>query len=131
MSKLADMKKQCLILLIFLLSGNCLLAQTKIRPEEAAKHAGETVTLTARVENIRFYFKSPDRPVVFSLVGEGAENTELLTLVVKNAEKDRYLSTGKQWHKRTITVTGTIALVNGKPQIEIKNPDQVRLTTGG
>jgi len=112
-----------------LLAGNSLLAQTKIELQDAAKHVGETITVTAKVEQVRFYFRMEQRPVVFTLAA--AENDRSpgtiapLTLVVKNADKNTYLKTGSEWVKKTVNITGTVVLSNGLPQIEIAKPEQV------
>jgi hypothetical protein len=124
------MKKQLAAIAVSILFGNGLLAQTKIALQDAARHVGEVVTVTAKVEAVRFYFRMDQRPVVFTLAAATNDDTasgapKPLTLVVYNANKATYLETGKEWVKKNCTITGTVVLNNGSPQIEISKPEQV------
>lgn len=93
-----------------------LLALT---PEEAASKEGETASVTAQCSNAK---KVKSGSVYINFGGDFPNQTFSVFINKDNAEAfgDIEAFSGK-----TFTVTGVVKLKKGKPEMEIKSPDQL------
>jgi hypothetical protein len=88
-----------------------------IEISDAAKHTGESVTITAKA------YSSRDMGS-FILVNLGAAYpNQLLTIVLRGNSKDK----GQEIDGKTVTVTGKVIDYKGKPEIEVNDPLQVQV----
>jgi hypothetical protein len=119
------MKKALFFAAVCLLSITAF-AQAVIKPEDAAKHVGEKVTVCGKIYGGKFFENGQKQPTLLNM-GEKHPN-QLLTIVIwgelraKLSYKPEEYYTGKE-----ICVTGTITLFKEKPQIEVTEEAQVKL----
>jgi hypothetical protein len=95
------------------------LAQTTptYTPEEAAKHVGETATVTGRVDG----FHQSGKGNIFLNMG-GAYPNQAFTAFIPSAGQ---FTNAQQYDGKTVSVSGKIQLYKGKPEIVVTSPGQI------
>jgi DNA/RNA endonuclease YhcR with UshA esterase domain len=107
---------------MMLLAFSCS-AQKKIAAKDAAKHAGETITICDKVYNTEVVSGSNT-----TLLYLGSETGQYLTVLVKGPENPKF-----KWHPETdfkgrnVCVTGKIVDYNGKSAIYVTQPSQLKI----
>jgi DNA/RNA endonuclease YhcR with UshA esterase domain len=101
-------------------SGVSLAAET---PEysalEAAKHIGETATVTDKVEDV---YQAKGGNIFLNLGGK--HPNELFTVFVPASAASEFKDV-KAYDGKTISVTGRIEDHKGKPEIAVKSPSDI------
>ena len=117
-----------LLTLFFVLAAGSLFAGD-ITPEDAAKHIGEKVTVRGTVIQA-VYSKAKN---AFLNFGNKYPN-QVFSIAVLNAKTPALLANGPGWltelQGKEISVTGTIELYEGKPQIVLKAREDVNAAPG-
>lgn len=99
-------------------------AQTTIPAKEAAKHIGETVTITDKLFGGKFF----DNTKMTLLDIGGSNPNQALTIMIPGADKSKFKGSPEVDYKgKTITVTGKVIDYKGKPEIIINDPAQLKL----
>ena len=86
---------------------------------EAAKHVGETATVTGRVDGVHQSSKGN----IFLNMG-GKYPNQAFTAFIPSASAAQF-SNAQQYEGRTVSVSGKIALYKGKPEIIVNSPSQI------
>jgi DNA/RNA endonuclease YhcR with UshA esterase domain len=88
-------------------------------PAEAAKHVGETATVTGAVEG----FHQSGKGNIFLNMG-GKYPNQAFTAFIPSGSAGKFPN-AQQYEGRTVTVSGKIALYKGKPEIIVTAPSQI------
>jgi hypothetical protein len=88
-------------------------------PEEAAKHVGETATVTGRVDG----FHQSGKGNIFLNMG-GAYPNQAFTAFIPAGNASQFPN-AQQYDGKTVAVSGKIQLYKGKPEIIVNSPSQV------
>ena len=115
--------KKIVITLISLFSVVSLKAQTKINLEDVSKHIGDSITVCAKVADLRYFENSKNKPTLINL---GAKHpNELLTLIIWEDARTLFTTKIEDLLEKSICVTGRIILYKEKPEIVIEKPEQI------
>jgi hypothetical protein len=97
-------------------------AAGSIPASEAAQHVGETATVVGVLSG--YHYSGVKRPTFWNI--DGAYPNNLFTVVIP-ASHVREFPNAKPLIGRTLAITGTIELYNGKPQIVLTDINQVQV----
>lgn len=86
---------------------------------EAAKHVGETATITDRVDGVH---KSGKGNIFLNMGGKYPN--QAFTAFIPSASASKFTN-AKQYEGATVAVTGRIVLYHGKPEIVVNSASQV------
>jgi hypothetical protein len=116
--------KNIIILAFFAVMAGKASAQTVIPAKDAAKHIGETVTITDKVFSGKYFDNNK-----MTLLDIGGYNpNQLLTLMIPGADKEKFKGSPEIDYKgKEVTVTGKIIEYKGKPEIIVTDPAQIKL----
>lgn len=102
------------------------ISQIKIKPEEAASHIGDSVTICGKIFGGKFLDAAKNQPT-FLNVG-AAYPKQLLTIVIwGNTRKLFSYKPEEALNNKTVCVTGRIETFKDKPQIVVTNPSQLKI----
>src|SRR6266540_1865949 len=88
-------------------------------PGEAAKHVGETATITGTVDGVHQSGKGN----IFLNMG-GKYPNQAFTAFIPSSSAAQF-SNPQQYEGRTVSVSGKISLYKGKPEIIVNSPSQI------
>ena len=112
------MKRKTLLTVFAVLCAAC--AQTSnYTAVEAAKHVGETATITGRVDGVQHLSNGN----TFLNMG-GKYPNQAFTAFIPSSSAGQF-SKPQQYEGRTVAVSGKIALHKGKPEIVVTSPSQI------
>ncbi|GAB3915304.1 hypothetical protein [Mucilaginibacter boryungensis] len=116
--------KNIIILAFFTVMAGKVSAQTVIPAKDAAKHIGETVTITDKVFSGKYFENNK-----MTLLDIGGYNpNQLLTLMIPGADKAKFKGNPEVDYKgKDVTVTGKIIEYKNKPEIIVTDPSQIKL----
>jgi DNA/RNA endonuclease YhcR with UshA esterase domain len=86
---------------------------------EAAKHVGETATITDRVDGVH---QSGKGNIFLNM--DGKYPNQAFTAFVPSSSAAKF-SNPQQYEGRTVSVSGKITLYRGKPEIVVTSPSQI------
>jgi len=86
---------------------------------EAAKHVGETATVTGKVDG----FHQSGKGNIFLNMG-GAYPNQTFTAFIPSGSASLF-SNAAQYEGKTVSVSGKIQLYKGKPEIIVTSPGQI------
>ena len=113
------MKTKSLLTLFAVMCAASITAQTpSYTAAEAAKHVGETATVTDRVDGVHQSGKGN----IFLNMG-GKYPNQAFTAFIPSASAGQF-SQPQQYEGRTVAVSGKITLYRGKPEIVVTSPSQ-------
>jgi RecJ-like exonuclease len=116
------MNTKTLFAVVLALFVTPVLAQTPTYTAvEAAKHIGETASVTDKVDKV----SKAKGGNIFLNMG-GAHPHEAFTAFISANLADKFPDFQK-YEGATVTVTGKITSHNDKPQIELNSPDQITI----
>src|SRR5438094_7378460 len=115
------MKTKTLLALFMGAVATLAIAQTPptYPPEEAAKHVGETATVTAKVEGVHQSGKGN----IFLNMG-GKYPNQPFTAFIPTSSTAQF-SNPQQYEGKTVAVSGKITLYHGKAEIIVTNVSQI------
>jgi len=114
------MKRRTLFTLFALICAASIFAQSSTyTPGEAAKHVGETATITGTVDGVHQSGKGN----IFLNMG-GKYPNQAFTAFIPSGSAGQFL-TPQQYEGRTVAVSGKITLYKGKPEIIVNSPSQI------
>jgi DNA/RNA endonuclease YhcR with UshA esterase domain len=114
------MKIKTLLTLFALMCAALVIAQTSsYTAAEAAKHVGETATITDTVDGVHQSSKGN----IFLNMG-GKYPNQAFTAFIFSASAAQF-SNPQQYEGRTVSVSGKISLYKGKPEIIVNSPSQI------
>jgi DNA/RNA endonuclease YhcR with UshA esterase domain len=115
------MKAKTLLTLFVAVFAGFVIAQAppNYTAAEAAKHVGETATVTDRVDGVHQSGKGN----IFLNMG-GKYPNQAFTAFIPSASASQFPNP-QQYEGRTVAVSGKITLYKGKPEIIVNSPSQV------
>src|SRR5437899_6231369 len=114
------MKTKTYLSLFVVLCRVTVIAQSSnYSASEAAKHVGETATVTDKVDGVHQSGKGN----IFLNMG-GKYPNQAFTAFIPSASAAQF-SNAQQYEGRTVSVSGKIALYKGKPEIIVNSPSQI------
>lgn len=119
------MKKIILLTGIFIaVTGVKTFSQTTIAAKDAARHINEKVTICDQVYGGKFLSASN-----LTLIDVGGNHpNELLTLIIKGDDRKKFKTAPEDDLKgKKVCITGQLIAYKGKPEIEITNPEQIKV----
>lgn len=98
--------------------GFSLSAQTKITPDEAAKHIGDSVTVCGKIFGGRYFDRGENK---ITLLNMGAAYPQSpLTIVIEADSRKNFSNKPEEFYaNKEVCITGVIKEYKGKPQIII------------
>ena len=112
--------KTLLALFAVVCAASIIIAQTSnYTAVEAAKHVGETATITDRVDGVHQSGKGN----IFLNMG-GKYPNQAFTAFVPSSSATQF-SQPQQYEGRTVSVSGKITLYHGKPEIIVNSRSQI------
>jgi DNA/RNA endonuclease YhcR with UshA esterase domain len=111
-----------LIFILFLLSGSTAFTQRKIKAEDVKSYIGQkdTVTVVGKV----FHIKINDHATFFDIGAVFPDNVFTVVIFPKNKETVGDVS---KYDGKTIEMTGLVTEHNGRPEMEVSNPKQLKI----
>jgi len=99
-------------------------AQKVIASKEAAKHIGDSVTITAKVFGGKVF--TPSNMTLLDLGGYNPNQD--LTILIGGLDRAKFKGAPEEDFKgKDVTVTGKIIDYKGKPEIVVTDPKQIKL----
>jgi DNA/RNA endonuclease YhcR with UshA esterase domain len=111
--------------LLFALMTSALFAADAIPSAQAKDHVGETATVCGKVASTRYLDKSEKRPTFLNFDKPSPNQT--FTAVIFGQNRAKFGTPEQTFRDKNVCVTGAIATFGGKPEIELTNPQQIRL----
>jgi DNA/RNA endonuclease YhcR with UshA esterase domain len=114
------MKTKTLLTVFAVIGAASITAQSSnYTAGEAAKHVGETATITDKVDGVHQSGKGN----IFLNMGGNYPN-QAFTAFIPSASAPQF-SNPQQYEGRTVAVSGKITLYKGKPEIIVNSPSQI------
>src|SRR6184192_49076 len=115
------MKTKTLVALFTAAIAALVFAQSQptYTPAEAAKHVGETATVTGRVDG----FHQSGKGNIFLNMG-GAYPNQAFTAFIPSGSAAQFAN-AQQYEGKTVSVSGKIQLYKGKPEIIVNSASQI------
>ncbi len=112
------MRKFITVALIAIITSFSVSAQTKITPDEAAKHIGDSVTVCGKIFGGRYFDKGDNK---ITLLNMGAAYPQSpLTIVIEEAGRKNFTIKPEEFYTdKDVCISGVIKEFKGKPQIII------------
>jgi len=118
------MKKMMICCLVMAASVYSAKAQKVIASKEAAKHIGDSVTITAKVFGGKVF--TPSNMTLLDLGGYNPNQD--LTILIGGLDRAKFKGAPEEDFKgKDVTVTGKIIDYKGKPEIVVTDPKQIKL----
>lgn len=125
LSKQDYMKKAFTTCIAAILSLS-VFSQTWIRPQEPAKHKGDTVNLIGFVTNVKQAAGRKGSPTLITLSGK--DSIPSLTLVVWSADRSKFKeSLRTAYLDQYVQVKGKVEIYKGDPQIILHSEKQISI----
>lgn len=116
------MRTPLIALITFVSVGICTAGQstTEYSASEAAKHVGESATVTDMVSNVHESGKGN----IFLNMG-GTYPNQMFTGFIPASAASAF-SDAKQYDGKTVSISGKITVYKGKPEIVVTSQSQIR-----
>ena|ERR1041385_5810414 len=114
------MKIKTFLLLFALVCAASVIAQSSsYTPQDAAKHVGETGTITGTVDGVHQSGKGN----IFLNMGGKYPNQTFTAFIPSGSAA--HFANAQQYEGKTVSVSGKIQLYKGKPEIIVTSPSQI------
>src|SRR5437667_10836005 len=112
-------RKTLFTLLAFICAASIIAQGVSWTPVEAAKHVGETTTVTGTVDGVHQSGKGN----IFLNMG-GTYPNQAFTAFIPSGSAGQFTN-AQQYDGKTVSVSGKIQLYKGKPEIIVNSPSQI------
>ena len=114
------------IILCILISSIAFSVKAQvIKPEEASKHVGDSLTVCGEIFTARYLDGSNMKPTLLNMGAAYPDNP--ITIVIFDDVRTKFnFKPEEKWIHKDICVTGKIELYKGKPEIVIHDPAQIK-----
>ena len=109
---------------ICLLAARIACAADAIPAAQAKDHVGETASVCGVVAATRYLDSSEKKPTFLNF--DKPYPNHSFTAVIFGTERARFGKPEEDYLHKDICVTGKIELYNGKPQVVLSAPDQIK-----
>lgn len=121
--------KKIILFAIMIAGASPLFAQKRISAEEATKFVGENVTVTGKIIGGKFAERSKKPSTVLSMAGNGSATA--VSIVINNENRKNFPYNPEDYlSNKRVSVTGKVTEANGRPEILINGPEDVRVDEG-
>jgi DNA/RNA endonuclease YhcR with UshA esterase domain len=109
---------------LIIASSISVSAQTKITPDEAAKHIGDSVTVCGKIFGGRYFDRGENK---ITLLNMGAAYPQSpLTIVIEADSRKNFSNKPEEFYAdKQVCITGIIKEYKGKPQIIIAKEAEI------
>ena len=111
-------------LLSILAFCNTLSAQS-IKPADAAKHVGESVTVCGKIFSAKYFDKAAKKVTLLNM-GAAYPDQPITIVIYEELRSKLSVKPEEKWKDKNICVTGKIELFKEKPQIVVEKEEQVQ-----
>jgi Predicted RNA-binding protein, contains TRAM domain len=111
--------KTVLTLSVVIFAASIIAQSSTYAPGEAAKHVGETATITGTVDGVHQSGKGN----IFLNMGGKYPNQAFAAFIPSS--NSAQFSNPQQYEGRMMSVSGKISLYKGKPEIIVNSPSQI------
>ncbi len=119
--------KQITLSFVALLVTAFSFAQTKtIKPDEAAQHIGDSLSVCGKVFGGKFFESGKNQPTLINMGAAFPKSTFTVVVYGEMRTKLGYAPEEK-WTDKEVCITGKIIEFKGKPQIIITSEDQIKV----
>ncbi len=119
-----SMKTSILLIAVFSIFSNSLLAQKKITTAEVLNNIGNFVTVCDKIIDATYLENSPAKLTLLNI--GGAYPNQKLTIVINEENRNNFPPRPEIFYlNKTICVTGKLLLYKERPQIQITSPSNV------
>ena len=94
-----------------------------LSPEDSANHVGETATVCGPVVSATYLPQAPQSPTFLDL-GKPFPN-QIFSAIIFGSDRPKFGTPETSMRDKSICVTGTIFLYQGKPKIILHDPKQL------
>jgi micrococcal nuclease len=122
------MKRFKLLLIMVLLGGlvSIAYAQETITPEDAAKFIGHQKTVCGTVASVHFAAKVKGQPTFINL--DKPYPNQIFTVLIWGSDRSKFEQSPETLYSgKEICVTGMIQSYQGRPEIIVKEPSQIKV----
>ena len=116
-----------LIALLFAGCASTVLAQEAIRPEQAARHVGQTGMVCGKVEKTRYAENSEGQPTFLHMGGAFPRHT--FSARIPQEQRDKFRPSPEELEGRDVCVVGTIQRDASRAEIAVRAPGDIKLAT--
>jgi hypothetical protein len=119
-----ELKKLSALFLNQLIKENIAFAIPSINLEDIEKHVGDSISVCGKVYGGRYLESVSSKP---TLINVGAQfPNQLLTIVIYGSDRQNFEESPEDFYKdKEVCVSGKVELYNKKPQIVVRNRDQL------
>ena len=111
-------------ILVFCAASLTMSAQTSVKIGHLKGHVGDSVITCGKVEGGKYLSTASNSPTLINL-GYDYPN-QLLTIVIFGEFRSLFEGNPEtDWKGRTLCVRGKVELYRDKPQIVVRNPNQI------
>lgn len=97
-----------------------------ITPEEAALKIGDTVTVCGKIMDAKYMERSKNQPTLLNM-GNTYPNQKLTVVIYGESRKNFGYKPEDMLLNKTICITGKVEVYNGKSQMVVTNPFQIKI----
>jgi hypothetical protein len=101
-------------------------AQTRITPEEALTHVGESATVCGMVASARYAAKSKGSPTFLNLGKPYPQH--VFTAIIWGRWRSHFSYKPEELQGRSVCITGTVTVHKGIAEMEVSSPAQIEAT---
>lgn len=112
-----------IILFLFITPG--LFAQEIISTDEFKDYIGQEITVKGTIDQVVSLKDVRGKPTYFNMGGKYPDNK--FTLLLWESNKHKFTKGAQFYEGKTIKVIGLIETYRGKPQIVIREPEQIEV----
>ncbi len=112
-----------LIIFICLVSPNLFAQDTVISVNETSNYIGQEVIVQGKVDQVVQLTSVRGKPTYFNMGGKYPK--QKLTLLLWDSDEHKFIKGTQFYEGKTIKVLGTIQTYRDKPQIVIREPEQI------
>ena len=103
-----------------------MFSQNWIRPEEATKHKGDTVSVIGFVTHVKYVIHKKGSRTLITLMTK--DSKQPLTLLVCSPDRAKFLEAPETTYlNQYVQVSGLIEIYKGKPQIILHSEKQISI----
>ena len=123
----ANLKRLSTVFINELYKGRVLLALQNINAKDIGKHIGDSVRLCTKITSTSVFESAADKP---TFLNAGIGNNQFFSAVIREQDLPKFnKSPDLIYADKEVCLTGVVHMVDGKPQINLHNRNQIAIKT--